>query len=229
MASAPAPVRTRTASLVRRRLDAFPPWVLLIQTFIGLGWLRAGVEKLISVEWWTGTELEGFLALHAGETLPWYLPFVELVVSPSAAVVSFVVMAAQFAIAGSLLSGRRVGLALCAGMLLNLHFIAAGAVAPSVFYLLAQGAVALWMAEQRRTRQLSVLLTAVSIGGAAMAGASLLAIRTIDPALVIEDPALMLVTVGAFGAAASIEVMRRHDEHEEHVVAERVPVAAGRR
>ena len=197
-------------SVARDRLDAFPPWVLLIQAFIGLGWLRTGVEKVIKSSWWSGEYLGEFIDTHQGSTLVWYEPFLDFIVAPNAAAISFIVMMAEFAIAAALLSGRRQGVALAAGMFLNLHFIAAGAVTPSVFYLLAQGAVVLWLAEHSQIRHLTKIYETALIGSAALIGLSLPVIKTLDPAEVIEDPAIMLATVGVLTAGLALDLRRRH-------------------
>ena len=193
-----ARTRPRVVTATVDRLTAVPPWVLLLQLFIGLGWTRAGTEKLISSEWWNGAELELFLRDHSVLTVVWYQPFIDLVVHPGAIVISFVVMAMQFLLGAALLSNKRVGLALGVGMVLNLNFIAAGAVNPSVFYLLAQGAVLLWIAERSRDSSTIDLLEVVMMAGATLAVVSAPGIRTLSPAEVIDDPALMLATVGGF-------------------------------
>lgn len=203
-----APERLLTAA--RDRLDAFPPWVLLIQAFIGLGWLRAAVEKAIDSSWWSGEYLGDFLVAQQDLALAWYEPFLNFIVAPNAVAISFIVMIAQFAIGGALLAGRRQGLALGAGMFLNLMFIAAGAVTPSVFYLLAQGAVALWLAERSRRRDLTKLYDMALLGGATLTGLSLPLTETIDPAEVIHDPAIMLATAGGFTAGLALDLRRRH-------------------
>lgn len=179
-----------------QRLKAFPPWILLIQLFIGLGWIRAGLEKLVSSTWWTGEELRQFLAENDDATLPWYEPVVDFLVSPTAPVVALIVMVAQFAIGGALLSGKRVGPALLAGMFLNLNFIAAGTVNPSIFYLVAQGVAVLWLAEWSVwSKTHDALEVGVALGLGVLA-TNVPWIRTLDPAAVMHDPALVLVTAG---------------------------------
>ncbi len=85
-------------------------------------------------------------------------------------------------------------------MFLNLHFMAAGAVTPSAFYLLGQGALALWACERAmsRTRARALRLAA---GVAAFAvGVNIPFISTLHPAHVIEDPAVMFTFGGALAA-----------------------------
>ena len=200
---------SRPSRLVRDRIDSVPTWVLLIQLFIGLGWLRAGVEKVISTEWRSGVELDRFLVEHGDVTVWWYRPFVDLAVEPSLVAVSAVVMLGQLAIGTALIVGRGVGPALAVGMLLNLHFVAAGAVDPSVFYLLAQGAVALWLVESSARRRTSILAAGTTVGAAALAVVSVSGISNLHPAEVVDDPALMLSMVGVLAALAGVDSLRR--------------------
>lgn len=182
----------------------------MIQAFIGLGWLRAGVEKVISPQWWSGAELTSFLAEHEADTLPFYSPFLDVVVAPNAALIAALVLVLQLGLAGALLSGRNLAGALALGIFLNLNFIAAGAVDPSIFYIVAQGAVLLWIAERRRGRaKTRETMGLIAIGGAALAGVSAPFISTLDPGAVVEDPAIILVTAGSFAALSCCEILRR--------------------
>jgi hypothetical protein len=58
------------------------------------------------------------------------------------------VVASQVAAGVALVTGWRVGWALIAGMFLNLNFVLVGAVDPSIFYLVAQMALGLWMVDE---------------------------------------------------------------------------------
>ena len=124
---------------------AVPPWILLVQLFIGVGWLRAAVEKTIDSAWWDGTALNGFLTAQADRVLPWYQPVADLMVAPNVLLVSVVVVLAQLFAAATLLSGRRLRAGIAVGAFLNLNFIAMGAVDPSVFYLICQAVLLLWV------------------------------------------------------------------------------------
>ena len=185
---------TRTAGL--------PSWVLLIELFLGLGWLRAAAEKVIDPQWWTGDVIRGFVLEHQDQALGWYRPFLDAVVSPAALLVALAVLVLQLTAGLSLVTGRRRGLALGLGILLNLHFMAAGAVNPSVFYLLAQATLALWMVEQRPTITSTRRLVVVSAIATVLASASLPFISTLHPAHVIEDAAVMFVFGGALTIVA---------------------------
>jgi thiosulfate dehydrogenase [quinone] large subunit len=193
----PPTISRRLRGLAAARVAGLPAWVVLVQLFIGLGWLRAATEKAIDAGWWRGDGVTSFLADHDALTFGWYEPFVDVVVSPHVILIGAVVMAAQFVAGLSLLSGRHVAVGLAVGIFLNLNFVAAGAVNPSAFYLLGQGALALWMAERTRARHhTSCLLTGTSVGATAIAARSVPYVTTLHPAQVIEDPAVMLVLCG---------------------------------
>ncbi len=187
--------------LTARALSA-PAWVFLIQLFIGLGWLRAAAEKLIDPGWWTGDVLVGFVAAQQDSVLQWYAPFLNSVVVPAAPLIAFLVLAAQLLAGLCLVSGRRLSLGLGVGIVMNLSFMAAGAVTPSVFYLLAQGAVLLWMAERNWSPQMTLRLHDAAVASLFLIGLNVPFISTIDPAEVIEDPALMFVFGGLLSLSA---------------------------
>ena len=183
--------REFAGSLVSQRLGV-PAWVLVTQLFIGFGWLRAATEKVLDPDWWNGASLRGFLADHEEASLGWYTPFTENVVAPFTVAIAVVVFAFQLVAGASLVLGRRVGLGLAIGIFLNLHFVAAGAVNPSAFYLLAQGAIALWSAETSRDQpRPAQVLWGVALAALLLGIASVPFISTLDPALVIDDPAVM--------------------------------------
>lgn len=176
------------------RTVGIPSWVLLIQLFIGLGWLRAAVEKVIDPSWWSGVDVQVFLFQHSDDMLGWYRPIANNWIAPYAASIAIAVVAIQLFAASSLLSGRLVRLGLFVGMFLNLNFMAAGSVNPSVFYLLAQGVLALWLAELSLPGKLVPgMLSAAAYLSYVVGMMSLPYIRTLHPAEVMSDPALMLV------------------------------------
>lgn len=182
------------------RFAGQPAWVVLTSLFIGLGWLRAVAEKLIDPRWWRGDVLEQFIAEHADTTLGWYEPFLDSAVLPLAPVVAAVVVLGQLAAGASLVTGRRLAVGLSIGMFLNLHFMAAGAVTPSAFYLLAQGALVLWLSERATgTGNIRALRIAAAVG-AFVVGVNVPFISTLHPAEVIEDPAVMFSFAGALAA-----------------------------
>lgn len=186
---------------IHQRFD-LPPWVLLVQFFIGLGWLRAVAEKVIDPSWWEGAVLRDFLTGHADLALPWYRTFAETVIEPNLFVVAVTVVLAQLFAAVALLSGWRLSAGLAVGAFLNLNFMAAGAVNPSIFYLICQTALLLWIlhGESGPKKRPLRLLATVSL---LLVLLNVPFISTLDPAAVIEDPATVLVTLGLLTAVAS--------------------------
>ena len=193
-------------SYLTQRIKGIPSWVLLTQLFIGLGWLRAAVEKIVDPEWWDGTTIGAFIATNYQQTLGWYRPLIDNVIGPNAEIVAVLVVVAQLVIAASLLSARRIGFGLGLGIFLNLNFLVIGAVNPSVFYLLAQGSLALWLAESVfpggttfandvngvLAKRVSRSLSAAAFGAYALAAMSIPYIRKVEPSEIMRDPAIML-------------------------------------
>jgi len=176
--------------------------------FLAFGWLRAGVEKAIDGDWWTGGSLRVFLAEHRESSLPfaeWLTggPMVNL--APATA---FVVLVLELVIGLGLLTGRRLRPALHAAMTLNVVFIALGVVSPSAFYMVLQLTLLLGLGSRNgaaRPRRAAIAITAAC---AVAAVALLPSIRTIHPAEVIHDPAIMLVTIaGLVGASHLLELV----------------------
>lgn len=179
-----------------------PPWLIITQIFFALGWLRAVGEKVISVDWWTGETIRLFAAEHAGTTLPWFQPIMDAAVS-SAPLTALVVLLVELAVGLGLLANRRLAMALPVAIGLNLAFVAAGAVNPSAFYLVGQGAIALWLVARRPpTPGLSRGLRLATAVAVACAAVSAPAISTLHPALVIDDPAIMFAMFAGLTALA---------------------------
>ena len=192
--------------IIVSRLRGLPPWVVLTQLFIGLGWLRASAEKLINPQWWEGDTITQFLAGNVDSTLAWYEPFASSFVLSNLSLVGIVVVVGELIAGLSLVSGRFLGIGLLVGLFMNINFLAAGAVNPSAFYLVIQGALGLWLIEQRDQRASTfTYLRAVSIVLGGLGLGSLPYISTLHPAKVIDDPAIMLILTAllAFVAAAT--------------------------
>lgn len=139
---------------------------------------------------------------------------------PLATPVGVGVMCTQLLVGLALLVGYRTRVALAAGMALNVAFVLAGSVDPSAFYLVL--GLALWMGGPRelpgldvaragvwRRREVPVprprrTTLVVAIAVLALAAAALLPfVRTLDPAHVVEDPALILLTFVGLATLAS--------------------------
>lgn len=181
-----------------------PPWLVVTQIFFGLGWLRAAAEKTISVDWWTGNTIRSFVAEHADLSLAWFAPILDQLVVPFAPLVAIGVLLSQLAIGVSLVINRGAASLLWVAMGLNLAFIAAGAVNPSIFYVVGQGAILLWLfGRKRSTASRSAALRLVTAVGVAVAAISAPFINTLHPAEVIDDPAIVLVMFGGLTALSA--------------------------
>ena len=208
-------------------LRGLPAWVLLIQLFIGAGWLRAAVEKVLDPTWWGGTTIRVFVADHAPLTLPWYRSVVDILVLPNVILVAVLVVLAQLLAGAALITGRHVRAGLMVGIFVNLNFVAAGAVNPSIFYLVCQAALLLWMLQFRTPSGIAGhtlrWLPAASI---ALFALSAPFIASFDPAAVIGDPAMVLAFFGGL-LAVSIWLAADPSTSEAQAVPVRaVPVTA---
>ena len=204
----PPPTSTSTPrrSLVDRllaRWSGLPPWVVVTQLFFGLGWLRATGEKVVSIDWWTGDAIRAFVAEYQGATLGWFQPILDAALGLGPAVLALVVLVAELAIGLALVANRRTRWALAAAIALNLVFVATGAVNPSAFYLIGQGALALWLVGRRPpTPGLSRALRLTTAVAVALAAVSIPFVTTLHPAAVIDDPAIMILFLGGLTALA---------------------------
>lgn len=192
---------------IRLRLQD-PPWVLLIEVFIGIGWIRAAVEKIVDPLWWDGSELTGFLDSHAVLTLPWYQGFVDNVVAPNLLPISIFVVFAELFVGIALISDWKLPAALATGLFLNLNFVAAGSVEPSIFYLICQLALVLWILHDKNgvaRRPLRV----VAVTSLIVALFNVPFVWTLDPTWVVEDPAMALITVALLTAFAAFAGLRQ--------------------
>ena len=177
--------------------------VLYPQLFLGFGWLRAAVAHGVSASWWSGDEVVAFLDNNAGMRLPIYDPFVDLFVRPVPAVVAFVVIALQLLVGLALLLNVRPVEWTLIGIFLNVHFIMGGAVNPSVFYVVMGLAVVLSILWDRNTPEkayrIAVRSTMLAAAAVVICGPFT---TTLDPAHVIEDPSLILITLSSLFAVS---------------------------
>ncbi|BAN01664.1 hypothetical protein [Ilumatobacter coccineus] len=190
------PVLHRASDALRGAILLFP-----IRIFLGFGWLRAGIEKFIDADWWTGDKLRQFLDVQRETALPFMGPLIDDLFAPLAGVIAVAVMIGQLAIGVCFVTTRWLRPALWAAITLNVVFVAMGAVDPSVFYLVIElsllAALALGVIGGRPRRP-----NPSSVGAkVGVAIAMLPFVDTVHPAEVIHDPAIILVTVAMLGAA----------------------------
>lgn len=187
----------------RPALRIATPSILLfpIRMFLGFGWLRAGIEKMLDETWWTGDHLRRFLIEQRPVALPFMPDVIDRLFEPFAVSIALFVMLFQLAIGIAFVTARHLRPALWAGVTLNVVFVAMGAVDPSVFYLVIQlsllAAVALGVFGDRR-RAPNPVSVGLKLG---VAGALAPYAMTIAPAEVIHDPAIILMTVAILAAA----------------------------
>jgi uncharacterized membrane protein YphA (DoxX/SURF4 family) len=186
----------------------FPVLVVVpIRLFLAAGWLRAGVEKLIDDNWWNGHALRSFLADHSSNGLPFFHPIVDRGIEPLALAVAFVVMATEIACGIAIALGRGLRLALRWGLLLNITFILCGQVNPSAFYVVMEMTLLFAIAEgvvgSQPTRP---SWRTLALAGACLAGGLAMVpyIRTVEPALVISDSAMMLLFLAVITATTLV-------------------------
>ena len=202
--------RQALRELLCRRLVGQPSWALLVEVFIGLGWLRATISKLVDPNWWDGTVVEEFVAANVDAVVPWYAPVQEQLVPAVLPAVVVVVVLGELVAAAALLSGRGLATGLTVGMTLNLAFLLGGQVDPSVFYLFLQATLCLWLLEEHLEARTSIrLLTFFMAAGAAFTLASVPFVRNLDPSLVIEDPAAVLATYSVSITVATAAALLR--------------------
>ena len=210
---APLPVQ-RSARHVYSYYAALPAWAALAVLFISSGWLRAAAEKVLDVAWWNGSTIHGFLTEHADATVPFYGLFADGIVRPMAGPVAWGVAAVQVAVGVALLIGWRPRAALVAGMSLNLHFVLAGAVSPSAFYLVIQGSLLLWFIDADRRAVRAHARTWLAVLGAVVFLACVPFIRTVHPAGAIDDPALMLCFLAGLAVLAGLRLSVARPQRE---------------
>ncbi len=192
--------------------------LLPVRIFIAAGWLRAGAEKLIDPAWWHGTVLRSFLTKQHSEAIPFFRPVMDHVIAPAAMVVALTVMVTQLMCGAMIATGRGMQLALRWAFFMNLTFILAGRVTPSAFYLVLELVLLFAIADGALSTGPSTpsRWTFVAAGLSASAAALFVPyIRTIAPAKVIEDPAMMLTFIGFVLAVTLVVRLAAHPAHDE--------------
>lgn len=116
-------------------------YLLPLRLFIGIGWLRAGLEKWLEPGWHDGTALAQFLTEHLvlGQiAFPFYAGLVQSVFEPASLTLGFTIMVCQFLVGLAVITGTFTNLALLGGLFMNLNFILVGELVPSTFYIMMQ-------------------------------------------------------------------------------------------
>ncbi|MEY2583532.1 MAG: thiosulfate dehydrogenase (quinone) large subunit [Ilumatobacteraceae bacterium] len=169
--------------------------LLPLRLFLAAGWLRAGAEKLIDPQWWTGAKLRTFLDAQHDAALPFFRPVMDGLIAPHAQVVAIVVVVTQLLCGLAIAIGKPLRPALRWVFLMNVVFIMTGKVNPSAFYLVMEIALLFAIADgviSVRPSAPSWRTVVAAVASSGLGAAVAPYIRTIEPAKVIEDPAMML-------------------------------------
>lgn len=189
--------------------------LLPVRIFLAAGWLRAGAEKVIDPKWWHGVGLRNFLTKQHHEALPFFRPIMDHVIAPAAILVAITVMATQLLCGVMIGSGKHMRLALRWAFFMNTVFVLSGRVNPSAFYMVMELVLLFAIADGAMSVKPTIPSRTTFFAAAAAAGLGMAVvpyIRTVEPAKVIEDPAMMLMFIGLTIAATLIV---RHGAHHE--------------
>ena len=216
----------RQRSWLTLQQEAFQTNAFLVplRIFIGIGWLRAALEKIVEPSWHNGEALQAFIGGTTRiRTFPAFETFLDGVIGPGAALVAWLVIGLQLYCGAGILLGRATNAALLTGIGLNLTFIFAGVPNPSAFYILIQlvlfvaGVGAILGFDGRASapdRSLMIAAPALQRAsnpndrwwlGATSALLFLISVYAVthgtdfSPSGSVDDPALVLGTVAALG------------------------------
>ncbi len=135
---------TRLWTFLEAELLKENAFLLPLRLFIGLGWLRASVEKIIEPAWRSGDALVAFFQGQMAADFV-YFPFYETLITqvfePNALALSWIIIIGELLAGIAIAAGIFTNLALLSGMFMNLNFILAGVVNPSAFYIVIQAAL----------------------------------------------------------------------------------------
>jgi thiosulfate dehydrogenase [quinone] large subunit len=128
-------------AFVRREVRKDNAYLVPLRFFIGIGWFRAGLEKILDPGWNDGAALATFLhtKIDSGHVVfPVYQELIEQLFLPNVAVLSLVVIFGQLLVGTAVMIGAFTNAGLLGGLFMNLNFILAGQVNPSAFYVIIE-------------------------------------------------------------------------------------------
>jgi len=128
-------------SFLRREVRKDDAYLVPLRFFIGMGWIRASLEKLLDPNWNDGVALAQFLQgkLDGGHMVfPTYRILVEQVFLPHVGVLSLIIITGQLLAGIAILFGAFTNLGLLGALFMNINFILAGQVNPSAFYVIIE-------------------------------------------------------------------------------------------
>lgn len=231
----PQIVFTITTS-IQKQLQRKNAYLLPLRLFLGLGWLRAGVEKIGEPAWHNGEALTVFLQQQLAADAV-YFPFYQTLINelflPNAVILSWLITLGELLVGVAIITGVFTNLALLCGFFMNVNFVLAGVVNPSAFYIVIQsvllcsnvgatlGADAYlskhirsvflvaqpkFRPEERSFEKWCFLLLAVLFGGAAVGVIPF--IRDYSPHSV-DDPAMLLFILSGLSSLMSLILFLR--------------------
>ena len=116
-------------------------FLLPLRLFIGLGWIRAGTEKIISEQWLSGEILSNYFIVQLSNGsihISFYTQCIEQLFIPNVQPLSLIIVIGQLLVGVSILFGLFCNIGLLGGLFMNLNFILAGSINPSAFYMIIQ-------------------------------------------------------------------------------------------
>jgi thiosulfate dehydrogenase [quinone] large subunit len=131
----------RVKRSVIRELRHPAAFLFPLRLFIGIGWLRAFAEKVITNAWFDGEAVGAFLDSQVAANavaFPLYGQLIEVFFRPGSRWIGWLVMALQLLVGLAILSGTYTNLALQMGIAMNANFLSAGRISPSAFYIVIQ-------------------------------------------------------------------------------------------
>ena len=138
------PALIRSWNDFRFQLQSSAIFAVPLRIFIGLGWLRAGFEKLTDAEWLSGEALSTFLTDQIAEeqiVFSGYEALASGVFLPAAASLATLIIFGELLAGAAILTGTFTNAALLGGIFMNLNFLLAGETNPSAFYIVIQMAL----------------------------------------------------------------------------------------
>lgn len=215
-------------------------YLIPLRLFIGVGWMRASLEKLIEPGWLDGSALRAFFEgqISGGQVaFPFYEALMQGAFQTQAQTLSWLIIAGQLLVGMAVLAGFFTNFALLCGMFMNFNFIYAGEINPSAFYIVIQMALfigntgAIIGIDQSLSRRIPLCFLVAQPPGssnclrverATFAAMGLLAlvaalvafpyIRDYGPHSV-EDPAMILLVLATvIGLSAAIMLLRLQEK-----------------
>lgn len=116
-------------------------YLLPLRLFVGLGWLRAALEKLLDSHWRDGSKLQAFFETQIAANhvpFPAYQALMEGLFSQHLVLMSWLVALGQLAAGLAIFTGTVTTAAILGAIFLNINFMLAGRVNPSAFYLMME-------------------------------------------------------------------------------------------